>query len=247
MKLKYIIGLFCVVVLCSCKEKELKPVEQIVDFGYDYYPVEVGFWQEYDVSQTIWNDFDHSVQYLNYQWREVIESQFVSSNGDTLYRLECYQRANESEQWAIQRVYFLRKDSKMIERQEENLVFCKMYFPLQENTTWNEYLYIDSSVFYSTHYFNTNVIYWGVKSNDAKVEFYKIPKDINGQHFEDCIGIDLHSYQTTINEDTEKEYYAKGAGMVYQYVNHTEKTAIEGSFVINKGYILEKKIADYKR
>ena len=86
-----------------------------------------------------------------------------------------------------------------------------------------------------------------MKYQNASLEFYKQPQVINDQYFEDCVGVNLHSYQTTINEDTEKEYYAKGVGLVYQYVNHTEKTAIGGEFVTNKGYILEKKIADYKR
>lgn len=241
---KYLI--YITIFLCSigCKKNNYDSLTQNTN---SYFPIAVGYWQTYQVSETIWDDFNNSIITKSYQTKELIESIVINPNGDTLYRLECYKRNNENNVWQLTDVHFIRKSFHCIERHEENLTFCKMIYPLQNNSSWNEYLKIDSALFYHTHYPNTNIINANVKKTDAIVQEFNTTKTINNQTFNNCINILLHEFSTHISEDTEREYYAKDIGLIYQYINHTEKKAVGGQFQIYRGFIREVQIIDYQR
>lgn len=232
------------ILFSACKEKPYQ--EPSTDYGYEYFPVEVGFWQIYQVKEIIWDDFNSTVDSSYYQTKELIESEIVTPNKDTLYRLECYFRADKSQEWQLKHVYFLRKEKLFVERVEENLTYCKMVFPILEHSAWNEYISIDSTLFYQTHYPNTGIINANVKNTNAYVTGYKTPATIGSLSFDKTISICLHEFTSIINQDVEKEQYAENVGMIYQYIAHTENKATGGQFYIYNGFIRETKIIDYK-
>jgi hypothetical protein len=220
-KVGWILVLF-VVFLAGCKKDD--PIVESIDFGYGFFPLTIGDSSIFEVKQTTWNDFNHTVDSVNYFLCEYIESVTVNSAGDSLYRIERLNRDSVTSDWTLDRVWYALKNKKEALRVEENITFTKIVFPIKLNDTWNG------------NYHNTlgEKTYTCIGISSAV---------INSIPYSRTVSIQQENFVSLINSDIEKEVYADGVGLVELSKTHVNKSynPSSGNFEIKSGYIYSQK------
>ncbi len=188
------ISMIILISFFSCKKDDDKPVVTKID--YSYYPLTVGNYVMYNVTEINidkpLNIYDTTI----YQLKEFVESQFIGSNGKTQYRLERYKRANDTMSWVISdvwAVYFL--DNKLV-KVEENIPLIKINFPVKQNKAWdgNKLNTLDSVLFTIT---NLN-----------------IADTVSSTLFDSVLTVTVTNEESLIDKKLIYEKFAKNIGLI---------------------------------
>jgi len=135
--MKYLFLIFVgLLFLISCDET----TESLdLDYGYDYYPVEIGKYIIYDVDSITYDPSgnDTSVDTTTYQAKEEIVDTILDNEGRTVYVIHYSTRNDVDEAWQLANVYTTVATSQWAERTEENLKFVKLLFPQKVEDTWD--------------------------------------------------------------------------------------------------------------
>jgi hypothetical protein len=107
----------------SCANEELQPDEALL--GYDYYPVDIGLFYDYEIKQTSYFPNNPTVN-ETFQIRELLESTFTGVDGIGNYKIQRYKRPTSDLPWALDSVYSVRRDKFNVTRSENNRLFLKM-------------------------------------------------------------------------------------------------------------------------
>jgi hypothetical protein len=226
-----IICLFCVLsflsLIYSCKDKITPPVE----VGYEYFPVEIGHWIEYEVDSIVYDDFTGTIDTSHYFIKEVFESEFVDNQNRPTVRIERYFKAIDTLDYYLKDVWFANLTNTTAEKVEENYRITKLAFSVNSLQSW------DKNAF--------NVL------EEITYEYDNIyeSKAINTFNFDSTITAQHYEQSTLISEDYEYEIYAKNVGMINKKFVHLEKIWDSPTqvWVIESGVILEYKIIGYKK
>jgi hypothetical protein len=125
--------------LSACQTSNLNPEPSFS--GFDYYPITVGRFTEYAVSETTYVPTSTVPSVINYHLREVIEDSVVV-NGAALYRLERFKRASSAATWNIDSVWSVRRTATALIRTENNQSLIRLIFPVSSQT-WDGYALTD--------------------------------------------------------------------------------------------------------
>ncbi|RMG82641.1 MAG: hypothetical protein D6707_02555 [Bacteroidetes bacterium] len=194
----------------SCKkDNNISPV----NFYYDYFPVQTGFWRIYEVDSIVHDendDFTGKIDTFHYQIKEVIAEKFIDLSGDTAYRLERFIRNNPSDKWKIKDVWYFNFYPSKIEMVEENLRLIKMIFPVKENATWD-----------------------GNASNANPEQIYEYqnthePYVTDNFTFDSTATVLIEDYENLIEKQLSKEVYAKNIGLIHKSVINIDYQAEGG-------------------
>jgi hypothetical protein len=210
----------------SCKDKVIPPVE----VGYEYFPVEVGHWIEYEVDSIVYDDFTGTIDTSHYFIKEVFESEFIDNQNRPTVRMERYFKAADTLNYNLKDIWYVNLTNSTAEKVEENYRITKLAFPINFLQSWDK------------NAFNVNdeIIYEYDDIHETKT--------INTLSFDSTITAQHYDQVTLISEDYEFEIYAKNVGMIKKKFVHLEKVWDNPSqvWVIESGVILEYKIIDYK-
>ena len=222
-----------------------------IEFGYDYFPLEIGKYIEYDVDSIIYDigagntvvSRENSIQV-----REEVTDSFPDNEGRLMYRIERYERADAMEEWRVSDVWTATVTDRQAERIEENLRFIKMVFPVSDNTNpWNGNKYIDENLVISVAgesiFIFKNWLY----------EYREIGEALNigGFPFDDVVTIYQADEENFIELRRSFERYARGVGLVEREIWILDTQCI-GDCVgdtweikAEKGFIVRQTIRDY--
>lgn len=213
----FIIPLFALMVtIQSCK---VDKYPDTLDYAYDYQPMEVGKYWIYDVDSIVYNFIVPSTQQIDtfhYQLLESITDTFYDNQNRLNYRLELSTRIDTGNNtpWTFWKVWYCYKSARTFERQEDDLRFMKLVFPIQSDIAWNGNIFIpvndtDDLKLYSG---------WNYKySNFAK------PSLINGQDFNETVEVDHVDEENLIDKRKSYELYAKGVGQIFRHLEKINK------------------------
>ncbi len=205
--------------LLSCNKSETEgPV--IDDFGYDFFPLEVGRSWEYEVDSVIYDPavggtaVDSSRAYI----RELIADTLHDNTGQIWYRVERYYRRSDTLAWQVEKVLTLSRDEQRATRMEDNLRFTKLVFPVEAGKSWNGNAFFDDTrtVFVageSISMFRN----WQYRILEAGV-----PATINGMEFNDVIIIqnaDNRYLNNFLELRLATEQYARNIGLIFREVH----------------------------
>lgn len=124
-----LISLALVLLMGCTKDKET-----VNAIDYRYYPIAIGDSMIYQVS--LFNK-DLNTYDSTYQLLERVESIFNDNEGRQTYRIERYVRKTDADAWSIYKVWTVNRTSINIEKQEDNITYIKLIFPVKLNKTWN--------------------------------------------------------------------------------------------------------------
>jgi len=225
-------------------------VEEPIEFGYDYFPLEIGKYLEYDVDSTLYDIGSSNVIVYNnsIQVREEVTDSFPDNEGRIIYRIDRFERKDETEEWRIKDVWTATVTDRQAERVEENLRFIKLVFPVSENTNpWNGNKYIDE---------NLVIPIAGESVFVFKNWLYEY-REIDGSlsvgtyNFDDVVTVYQADEENFIELRRSYEQYAKGIGLIYREILILDTQCIAPCMddtweeKAEKGFIVRQTIREY--
>lgn len=199
MRIPFIYGayIFLLISIFSCR----KDSERISDYGFSYFPSNIGHELVYDVDSIAKDDFTNHIDTFHFQIKEVIESVFTDNEGRPTLRLERYKRLESSDPWIIYKIWTANLVASAVEKKEDNVIYVKLAFPLASKKKWN-----------------------GNAKNDNGERFYEytsvnVPESLNNFAFDSALTVlqndeDIAYYK----KDFSTEKYAIGVGMIYKEI-----------------------------
>ncbi len=131
-----IAGLLALSVLAGCKKDGLEPLPM----GYEFFPLRVGHWVEYEVD-SMWRDDVLNVHdSVSYRLLERVFETYADAEGRTAYRILRYV-ADDSGEWQVRDVWTSFMDERYAETTEENKRRLKLSFPVRQARSWDVNVY----------------------------------------------------------------------------------------------------------
>ncbi|HNB32872.1 MAG TPA: hypothetical protein PLJ79_03545 [Bacteroidia bacterium] len=183
-----------------------KDKETVSAIDYRYYPIAVGDSMIYQVS--LFNK-DLNTYDSTYQLLERVESVFNDNEGRPTFRLERYVRKSDADAWSIYKVWTSNKTSTSIEKQEDNITYIKLIFPVKLNKTWNG---------------NAKNIF-ADDFEDYKIISLNEPLQSGNYSFDSTLNVRQIDYDYGFEKRKHFEIYASGVGMIYK----DEYDSLQGS------------------
>ena len=171
--------------------------ETVNAIDYRYYPIAIGDSMSYQVS--LFNK-DLNTYDSTYQLLERVESIFNDNEGRQTYRIERYVRKTDAEAWSIYKVWTVNRTSISIEKQEDNITYIKLIFPVKLNKTWNG---------------NAKNIF-ADDFEDYKIITLNEPLQTMNHSFDSTLKVQQIDYDYGFEKRNHFEVYATGVGMIYK-------------------------------
>ena len=227
-KLILILGFFSgILLLTDCSSDNEIDLSSV---GYDYFPLEVGRYIDYQVEQEIYTA-DGQVTMDSYQLRISVADSFPNDAGSITYILYRYSRSAENEDWTFQSTWSARREQIRGITVEGNVPFQTLSFPPRNGLRW------DGNILNSSPPDTYTIDSLGVQ--------YEIEGFISGESLT-VIQEDLLDFVIG-EEDRRYEVYLKGVGLVEKgmRVLNLCTTGGCGSVPIESGTIYSQKAIGY--
>jgi hypothetical protein len=239
------------ILLFSCSEETVTE-DYDLDFGYDYYPLEVGKYLIYKTDSTTFNIGGDGVEVLESSTfvKEEIIGITLDNEGDTTYIIERFKRLSMDEQWQITDVWTTKVTDLRIERTEENVKLIKMIFPLQEGIDFDATLFVDPTTSFTVAGENLEIY----KDWNSEVLTVGTTETIGGNNYNEVATISYANDENLIEKRYALSQYAKGIGLVYRedWILDTQCggdlagcEAIIWEEKAEKGYIIKQVLLEY--
>lgn len=227
MTIRRLIILFVSLFLFGCTTVDVQPEEEYFT-DFEYFPLEIGRFVEYNVNQTDYVESDSVVS--EYQLKVIIVDSMLV-NDRRVYILNKLKRLTENDNWDIELVIsaLIQDDNLLI--QENNLLFNRLVFPLKENRMW------DGNAFnnlYEDRYEMGNV--------RGSLEFS------NQIYPETVTVIQNDNKDVIVKTDVRKMIYAKDIGLIYaesKIIEYCTENDCLGQQKINSGMKFKQTILNY--
>lgn len=195
----YFSGICCLCfILSNCKKESVVPVSP----SYDYFPVINGHWVDYDVDSVFHgendNNNDDSVYAYHFQIREMIDSTFMDNQGRPTQVVLRYKRNTDADTWTLTNVWTQNLSLTSAYRQENNIPFHKLAFPINGSMEWN-----------------------GNDANTLEEELYHykdfhVPRTIGGITLDSTLSVLQSDEDNYVERIYGEEIYAAGVGLVFR-------------------------------
>ena len=120
--------------LDGCRHESVVPTPAV-----DYYPLAVGTYRTYAVSDTLWSKGVATP--TTYQFREAVTEQFTDAAGQTAYRVLRARRANSTQAWADDSVLVVQPQAQAVVLTRDNVRTIELIYPLRAGKTWKKYAF----------------------------------------------------------------------------------------------------------
>jgi hypothetical protein len=208
---------FLLFIVVSCKKDNSSSGTTYL--GYDYFPLKVGDSLIYDVHlKTVdaLNTFD-----TTYQLLERVESVFQDNENRPTLRLERYVRHDSSSPWVIYKVWRANFTNANVEKEEDNITFLKLVFPVALNKEWNGNAKDTIQNYQDYKYISVHQSYAD-----------------NGLSFDSTLTVEQVNDTTDnhFNPQFYQEKYAARVGMIYKTENKHEYDLTTGTVISSYEY-----------
>jgi hypothetical protein len=122
------------VLLEGCRHESVVPTPVV-----DYYPLEVGTYRTYAVSDTVWSKGVATP--ANYQFREAVTEQFTDAAGQPAYRVLRARRVNSTAAWVDDSVLVVQHQAQAILMTRDNVRTIELIYPVRASKTWKKYAF----------------------------------------------------------------------------------------------------------
>lgn len=167
-----------------------------------YFPLQVGYYQIYQVSETDINRIDCStaLSATNYQLKVLIFDSVKNSLGSYNYLIHRYTRPDSTQTWTILDSWSAYENANQVIVTESNVPFVKLVFPLVNNEQWNGNAYNDNG------------------EEDYAMNHVGQPYTLNnGKKFSNTVNVVQSDNQDFIvYQDKRIEVYAASVGLIYK-------------------------------
>jgi hypothetical protein len=224
-----------VLLLLSCESQE---ENYPVFTDAEYFPVERGFYQIYDVTDV---QYALSVpETLQYEMKVLVLDSFKNGAGDLTYVLKRSKRSDANSQWTALETWSVQLNQDEVVVSEGNTPYVVLDFPLVEEKSWN-----------GNKYNNQSNPVSGEKDDIYDLIEVDDPFQINGSSFSDCVKVLQEDNQEFIvYYDNRYEVYGRHVGLIsknitqLKYCNDEERNCI-GQQIVDEGIIYQQTLKQY--
>jgi len=117
--------------LAGCRHESVVPNPVV-----DYFPVVVGSYRTYAVTDSVWANARVSV--ASYQLRERVAEQFTDAAGQPAYRLVRSRRASASAGWTDDSVLIVQPLTRAVLLTKNNVRTVELIYPARAGRGWND-------------------------------------------------------------------------------------------------------------
>ncbi|MFK7947603.1 MAG: hypothetical protein AB8G11_08440 [Saprospiraceae bacterium] len=184
-----------------------------IDYGYDYYPVELGKYIIYDVDSVVYDPIQNGtfIDTTSYQAKEEIVDTTIDNAGRTMFIIHYSTRDSVNQPWTLENVYTTVVDDFWVERTEDNLRFVKMLFPSRVDSTWDGNRLFVEEDFIVTVRGETLEMF---KNWSSVIKEKSSSGTIGGLNFDDILTVQHADDENLIERRFVEEKYARGVGLV---------------------------------
>jgi hypothetical protein len=130
--LRWLLPALLVVAVAGC-ENETETVEPT---DTSYYPLEVGQFRIYEVSDTLWNNYVRQPQ-PRFQFRERVEEKFTDASGRPAYRVVRARRNTPTDAWRTDSVLVVSPSAANVLVTRNNRRTVELVYPVRTGYYWN--------------------------------------------------------------------------------------------------------------
>jgi hypothetical protein len=238
----------------ACDKQTLEEIDP--DLGYEYFPLEVGKYLEYEADSIIYDPSAGGTEVLVSKTlvREEIIDTLRSNAGDLRFIVERSERADSTQAWEVKRQLWLSRAETQAIRNEDNLQFISMVFPIKQGVEWNGNLFFDESLIIPVAGESIEMF------KSWSYEFRRHGESFNeeGLSFPDVVEVSMADNENLIERRFAREIYARDIGLVYRelLILDTQcEVCCNNDFALceslpweqkaEKGFILRQRITDY--
>jgi hypothetical protein len=216
--------LFIAIILFSISSCKVDKYDDTLGFAYEYQPLAVGQYTIYDIDSIDYNFLPPNAQVadtIRYQLKELITDTFYDNQNRLNYRLELFTRTDTAPSWVFWKVWYCLKTDRTFERQEDDLRFMKLVFPIRNDINWNGNIFLPvSDTSYLKLYYGWNYIYKNLG----------LPSTVNGITFNETVEVSHVNDENLIDKRMSREIYAKGVGLIFRQFEKIEKQDVAASW-----------------
>lgn len=227
---------FLVLLLISffaCKKSE--KLDGTLNRDHDYFPLQKGYWIEYEVDSIIHLDtddryfLDTSIVSYHFYVREVVDSSFTDGMGEEAWYISRFKRTADSLPWTYTSTWTAKLRQASAERVEENQRYVKLSFPFTERSEWNGNAYNQ----FPEEKYGYDEMYSAVS--------------VGNLQFDSSISVLQNDFSSSINRIFKIEKYAPKVGMIYKQTDSVRTALLPTQTIILNGYEYKVRVKDYRR
>lgn len=219
-----------------------------IDLGYEYQPLEIGYWLEYQVDSIFFNDFNDppTRDTFQFQLREYFESTFLDLNGDTNIRVEQSIRIDQGTSWAIRHIASYKRTSINLQKVEYDLRYVKFAFPPSVGKNWQGHIFINVIDQPVLEYLDRTRYDWNYRFTSVNQ-----PLTLGVFNFDSTATILQIDEENLFEKKFSEETYAKNVGLVSKemIILETQAPPFSVAFIdrAQKGFIVKYSLTDFKQ
>ena len=213
--------LYTLFVAGACDTEPIAPIDTSADQAF--FPLELNQPLFYELDSIVVFNTTGGIVYdtTRAEVRETLVEVFTENDGTETYRGERWQRADENSPWRFVQTYTVRRTATAAFREEDNLRFTKMIYPISENQSWdgNAAFDVQREVVVGGEFldvFNG----WAYRYETVNTPLMLT----TGRSFATTVRINQAEVDNLIDTRTAYEVYAPGVGLVERYLDarHTQ-------------------------
>jgi hypothetical protein len=187
------------------------------DYKQSYFPADSGHYVIYDVDSITYRFTDplYFRDSVKYQLKIEIGDTLLDNEGRLNKKVLLHRRANPSDSWQINRVWYLYPSSTNIQVIEDDIRFVKLVFPPGNNVAWDGNVYAPKTGPYDF-----------LRDWDYHYTEVDAPYTINGFQFDSSLTVSAVDEENVIEKTLMKEVYAKNVGLVYKEWDYLQKQKV---------------------
>lgn len=228
MVLKTVLFVAMAVLFQRCDEDEKGEMDKSKD--QEYMPLVVGFYQVYDVTETVYVNGPVG-EVSHYEMKTEIVDSLQGLNGFYTYIIHRQVRADASQDWMNKDTWSATFSDREAIVKEGNTSFLKLVSPLAQNLFWDGNLYN------------------ALGEEEYRVSSLGQPMVVNEIEFADVIEvIQSNEVDDIVGNDVRKEVYARGVGLVErteEVVVYCSQPVCIGEKIIESGRVSEQLLLEY--
>lgn len=208
--LSLLVGTISILFLIACNGETEEPQDK----AYDYYPLEIGRYQVYQVDSVIFDPVVGGIDQksASLQVKEVVVDTFRDETNTLLYKIERYERPGDGFSWEIKDVFAKGNLDDQAIYIDDNLRFIKFIFPPKQYKQWNGNVFFDEFLTVDVAGEPVQIFKsWEYEMTEVGESLHQSPYD-----FEDVVTVVNAENENLIEYRYAVEKYARGIGLVYR-------------------------------
>ncbi len=224
--------------------------ESDLDFGENYFPLELNKYWVYDVDSIIYDNVGNItvIDTVSFKLKETITDTLFDNQNRQVYLVERSELRNASVGWEVKDIWVAQLTNNQAQRVEENLRFIKLIFPVSlETTPWNGNSFIDPNTIVTVAG-ESVVIFKNWLYEYSEVDEYR---ELGSLAFDSTLTVVQASEENLIELRYSAETYAKGVGLIYKEMKILDTQCISNCAgedweeKAEKGFIVKQTIIDH--